>query len=63
MIPGLFDDEFIKHQTDPLDPDSDDDGLKDGAEVNTHKTDPNKIDTDRDWASDGLEVNPLQQSR
>jgi subtilisin family serine protease len=42
--------------TDPLDPDSDDDGLSDGAEVNTHGTDPLAADSDGDGWSDGAEV-------
>ena len=41
---------------DPLDPDSDDDGLLDGAEVNTHGTDPLDSDTDEDGLLDGFEV-------
>jgi hypothetical protein len=42
--------------TDPNDPDTDDDGLNDGAEVNTYGTDPNNPDTDGDGLEDGLEV-------
>ena len=41
---------------DPLDPDSDDDGLLDGAEVNTHATDPLDADSDDDGLLDGFEV-------
>ena len=48
---------------DPLDPDSDDDGLLDGAEVNVHGTDPLLFDTDSDGFGDGEEIaagsNPL----
>jgi hypothetical protein len=36
---------------------SDDDGLSDGAEVNTHGTDPTDADSDDDGLSDGVEVN------
>ena len=43
--------------TDPLDPDTDDDGLNDGDEVNTHGTDPLDPDTDDDGLSDGDEIN------
>jgi hypothetical protein len=43
--------------TNPNDPDSDDDGLSDGAEVNTHHTDPVNPDTDGDGLLDGAEVN------
>ncbi len=43
--------------TNPNDPDTDDDGLSDGAEVNTHGTDPLNPDTDGDGLTDGAEVN------
>jgi len=43
--------------TNPNDPDSDDDGLTDGAEVNTHGTDPLNPDSDGDGLTDGAEVN------
>ncbi|MBL9129232.1 MAG: hypothetical protein JNL97_16400, partial [Verrucomicrobiales bacterium] len=43
--------------TSPADNDSDDDGLGDGAEINTHKTDPKKADTDGDSLADGAELN------
>ncbi|NIQ19661.1 MAG: OmpA family protein, partial [Gammaproteobacteria bacterium] len=33
---------------DPLDPDSDDDGLLDGEELNTYGTDPLDLDSDGD---------------
>jgi len=42
--------------TDPKNPDTDGDGLKDGEEVNKYKTDPLKADTDGDGLSDGDEV-------
>lgn len=42
--------------TDPDDPDSDDDGLQDGEEVDTHGTDPLDPDSDDDGLSDGDEV-------
>jgi len=53
--------------TDPNDPDTDDDGLNDGPEVNTHNTDPLVDDTDGDGLDDGDEVNiygtdPLKQN-
>jgi hypothetical protein len=41
---------------DVLDPDSDDDGLLDGLEVNTHGTDPLAEDTDGDGLLDGAEI-------
>ena len=43
--------------TDPYDPDSDDDGLNDGDEVNVHGTDPLDSDSDDDGLNDGDEVN------
>lgn len=42
--------------TDPTDPDSDDDQLTDGAEVDEHGTDPNVADTDEGGVPDGSEV-------
>ena len=42
--------------TDPNEPDSDEDGLEDGAEVNTHMTDPTVKDSDGDGLEDGEEV-------
>jgi len=43
--------------TDPLNPDSDGDGLTDGEEVTLYATDPLKMDSDGDYLSDGKEVN------
>ena len=34
------------YNSDRLDPDTDDDGLSDGEEVNTYETDPNDNDSD-----------------
>ncbi len=48
--------EFTK-STNPTKPDSDEDGLLDGAEVKTHLTDPLKKDTDQDTLNDDVEVN------
>lgn len=50
--------------TEPKNPDTDGDGLKDGAEVNLHKTNPLIADTDGDGLTDGDEIlkhkaNPL----
>src|SRR3990170_7973437 len=42
--------------TDPKNPDTDGDGLKDGEEVTKYKTDPLKTDTDGDGLGDGDEV-------
>ena len=42
---------------DPLDPDTDDDGLSDGDEVNIHGTNPQTPDTDSDGLTDLFEVN------
>jgi hypothetical protein len=46
----------IQLGTNPLDEDSDYDGLDDGAEVNTHHTNPLKSDTDGDFIPDGDEL-------
>lgn len=43
--------------TDPLDADSDDDGLNDGEEIQTYGTDPLDEDSDSDGLEDGEEVN------
>ncbi len=43
--------------TDPNNPDSDGDGLLDGAEVNLYATDPSHTDSDRDGLLDGDEIN------
>ena len=61
---GLTDDFEEKIGTDPNNPDTDGDGLKDGEEVNAYKTDPKNPDTDGDGLQDGAEVktystNPL----
>jgi hypothetical protein len=53
---GLLDSEEDAIGTDPLDPDTDDDGLTDGDEVNVYGTDPLDADTDGDGLPDGLEV-------
>ena len=45
------------YSSDPLDTDSDDDGLLDGAEVSTHLTDPTDADSDDDGLSDNAEIN------
>ena len=45
--------------TDPENPDTDGDGLKDGEEVNTHKSNPLNADSDGDGLKDGEEVNKL----
>ena len=53
---GLADIEEFALGTAPNDPDTDEDGLKDGAEVNEHKTDPKNGDTDNDGIADGDEI-------
>lgn len=61
---GLLNDEERRIDTDPLNPDTDGDGLRDGEEVRTYRTDPLNPDTDGDRLRDGEEVlryktNPL----
>jgi outer membrane protein assembly factor BamB len=54
---GLTNLEEFTLKTNPTLDDTDNDGLLDGAEVNTHNTSPLIADTDGDGLSDGLEVN------
>lgn len=58
--------EFLNH-TDPNNPDSDNDGLKDGEEFFTYRTGLDDSDSDNDSLPDGWEVNnglnPLSYSR
>ncbi|MDG1478496.1 MAG: MYXO-CTERM sorting domain-containing protein [Myxococcota bacterium] len=54
---GLTNEEEDALGTDPLDADTDGDGLSDGDEVNDYTTDPLDSDTDADGLSDGDEVN------
>ena len=53
---GLTNAEEAVLHTDPNNPDTDGDGLNDGAEVHTYLTDPTKPDTDGDGLGDGVEV-------
>ena len=53
---GLTDAQESALGTDPLLADSDEDGAKDGDEVNTLNTDPTEADTDQDGFLDGEEV-------
>jgi hypothetical protein len=56
-LDGLPNSGEFASNTDPNDSDTDDDGLSDGAEVNTHHTDPLKADTDGDGLTDAAEIN------
>ena len=53
---GLTKKEELEIGTDPNDPDSDDDGLNDGDEINVYKTNPLLADTDSDGLTDAREV-------
>ena len=53
---GLIDSVETNTGTNPSNPDSDNDGLKDGEEVMTYGTNPLLADTDGDGAPDGVEV-------
>jgi outer membrane protein OmpA-like peptidoglycan-associated protein len=53
---GLTDEQERKYGTDPNNPDTDGDGLKDGEEVFKYHTDPLNPDTDGDGIPDGNEV-------
>ena len=44
-------------RTDPINADTDGDGVNDGPEVNEHSTDPLNTDTDNDLRTDGEEIN------
>ena len=62
---GLIKKEELELGTDPNNPDTDGDGLNDGAEVKQYQTDPRNPDTDGDSLKDGEEVlnyktNPLK---
>ena len=54
---GLPNDVEAALGTDPENPDTDNDGLSDGEEVNTYGTSPVDFDTDGDGIGDGEEVN------
>ncbi|MBI5474344.1 MAG: OmpA family protein [Ignavibacteriae bacterium] len=53
---GLTNSQEAQLGTDPIQPDTDGDGLKDGEEVNVTKTNPKNADTDEDGLKDGAEV-------
>ena len=53
---GLTKGEELELGTDPNNPDTDGDGLKDGAEVKQYNTDPKNADSDGDGLKDGEEV-------
>lgn len=53
---GLYDDEEEKYGTDPDNPDTDGDGLKDGEEVKTYFSNPLVVDSDADGLNDYDEV-------
>lgn len=53
---GLTDEQEYILGTDPNDPDTDDDGLNDGDEVNIYGTNPLLYDTDGDNFGDGSEI-------
>jgi outer membrane protein OmpA-like peptidoglycan-associated protein len=53
---GLTNAEERRYGTDPKNPDTDGDGLKDGDEVHLYRTNPLKYDTDGDGLSDGEEI-------
>ncbi len=54
---GLTNFQELTNVTDPNDPDTDNDGINDGPEVNTHGTNPRSSDTDSDGLNDSSEVN------
>ena len=54
---GLSDAREFESATDPLNPDTDGDGLDDGPELDTYSTEPRDPDSDNDRLSDGSEIN------
>ncbi len=54
---GLSNNQETTAGTDPAKPDTDEDGLSDGEEVNQYGTDPKNRDSDNDTLTDGDEVN------
>ncbi|MCP4251313.1 MAG: hypothetical protein GY778_30120 [bacterium] len=53
---GLTNLEEFNNGTDPLNPDTDGDGLSDGDEVHIHGTDPTNTDSDQDGLDDAAEL-------
>lgn len=53
---GLTNEEEFNYNTQPLEKDSDLDGLSDSEEIRIYKTNPNKVDTDDDGLTDKEEV-------
>jgi hypothetical protein len=49
--------------TNPENPDTDNDGIPDGAEILKYKTDPNNPDSDNDGYNDGIDKYPLDSSQ
>jgi hypothetical protein len=49
-------DQEVSLGTDPFNPDTDNDGLYDGLEVNQYGTNPKRTDTDSDTLPDGMEI-------
>lgn len=56
-LDGLSNQREVDLGLDPGNPDSDQDGLNDGMEVNQYTTDPKNVDSDQDTLTDGQEVN------
>lgn len=59
---GLSNQQEEQQGTDPKNPDTDGDGLSDGAEVNQFGTNPKIQDSDGDTLSDGKEIHELKTS-
>ncbi|MEI6515250.1 MAG: hypothetical protein WCO77_04670, partial [bacterium] len=61
---GLTNLQEYQFGTNPNNPDSDNDGIPDGAEIDPYHTNPNSADSDNDGIPDGAEIasgnNPLQ---
>ncbi len=59
---GLTKREELELGTDPNNPDTDGDGLNDGAEMKQYNTDPKNADSDKDGLKDGEEVTKYKTS-
>jgi hypothetical protein len=53
----------LRYNSEPDQPDTDGDGLKDGVEVNERGTFPDKFDSDGDGVNDFIDAAPLDPNR
>lgn len=60
---GLTNASEAHYGTDPANPDTDTDGIRDGDEIYKSNTDPKNHDTDGDGASDNADIDPKDPNR